>query len=564
MNKISPTFLIYIFILAGLLSGVSCNNTKHPPESDIVDSPEELVKKTKQHIENSLSYAASHDGSIGDSMTIGNHALVRSIYESAEYAPIWSSGSSWLSYGDSLIKFLGNSKLYGLFPEDYHFDHIDTIDRLFRMDSTAKSSRRDAAAWSKADVLLTDAFFKMIKDIRLGRLPNDSISQRKDSVLSDDFLLQQLTIFRKTGTISRQVYLLEPKHPGYQSLKAGIRKFLDSADNRTFTLLPSPVKKDSVYRRLLQKRLFEGGYISFDSTAADSTLLAEGIKKFQRQKNITVDGKVGAATTRMLNMTDREKFIRIAISLDRFKLLNQEMPESYVWVNLPAYSMKLQVGDSVKLTSKIICGKTITRTPVLTSAISEIITYPQWTVPTSIIVKEILPAVKKDPGYLARKGFSLVDKNGDVVDPFSVDWSKYSKGIPFKVVQGSGDANALGVLKFNFPNKYAVYLHDTNQRYLFGQSTLTLSHGCVRVQDWQQLAVHIIKADRPSANGRYPVLDSMNAWLKRKEKHSIPIRNKLPVYIRYFTCEGADDGIVFYDDIYGEDKRLMKSHFASK
>jgi murein L,D-transpeptidase YcbB/YkuD len=298
---------------------------------------------------------------------------------------------------------------------------------------------------------------------------------------------------------------------------------------------------------------------------ADSLQLAAAIKRFQKKVNIQADGVAGEGTIRMLNTSDREKFIRISISLDRYKLLPEEMPYQYVWVNIPGFNLQLIENDSVKLFSRIICGKPKTRTPVLTSGISELITYPVWVPPPSIVAKEILPAVKKDPGYLARKGFSLVDKEGEEVDPFSVDWTKYKKTIPYRVVQGSGDANALGILKFNFPNKYSVYLHDTNQRYLFAQTTRSFSHGCVRVQEWQKLATYIIRNDRyREDDSRMPVIDSMNVWLERKEKHSIAVRNNFPVFIRYFTCEGRDGTIVFYDEIYGEDKMLREKYYSGK
>lgn len=267
----------------------------------------------------------------------------------------------------------------------------------------------------------------------------------------------------------------------------------------------------------------------------------------------------------MMNMNDREKFIRIAISMDKYKMLPEKMPSRYVWVNLPGYQMQVIESDSVKLVSKVICGKPLTRTPVLTSAISELITYPQWVPPPSIIIKEILPAVKKNPKYLAKRGFSLVNSKGEEVNPDSVDWSKYSKTIPYRVVQGSGDANALGILKFAFNNKYAVYLHDTNQRYLFGLAMRALSHGCVRVQEWEKLASYIIRNDclNDSKTSKTRI-DSMQRWLQKKQKHSIIIRNKLPVFIRYITCEGKEEGIVFYDDIYGDDKMLREKYFSRK
>ena len=125
------------------------------------------------------------------------------------------------------------------------------------------------------------------------------------------------------------------------------------------------------------------------------------------------------------------------------------------------------------------------------------------------------------------------------MDPYSVDWTKYHKGIPYRVVQGSGDANALGIFKFNFNNKYAVYLHDTNQRYLFAAATRALSHGCVRVQEWEKLANYILENDNKlSESALEAKTDSMYSWLKRKVKREHSYSHRLPVFIRYITCEG--------------------------
>jgi murein L,D-transpeptidase YcbB/YkuD len=148
----------------------------------------------------------------------------------------------------------------------------------------------------------------------------------------------------------------------------------------------------------------------------------------------------------MMNTSSKERFLRIAITMDRYKLLPEKMPDRYLFVNLPGYDLKLMEGDSIKLYSKIICGKPITRSPLLNSFVSELITYPQWTVPQSIIEKEILPGAKKNPSYITKKGFSLLDSKGNVVNPDSVDWSKFKRGIPYKVVQGRGDDNALGIM----------------------------------------------------------------------------------------------------------------------
>ncbi|HJS53807.1 MAG TPA: L,D-transpeptidase family protein, partial [Chitinophagaceae bacterium] len=168
---------------------------------------------------------------------------------------------------------------------------------------------------------------------------------------------------------------------------------------------------------------------------------------------------------------------------------------------------------------------------------------------------------------LTKKGYSLLNYKNEEVDPDSVDWNQYKKKIPYKVIQGSGDDNALGVLKFNFFNKYFVYLHDTNQRSFFGFDSRAFSHGCVRVQEWEKMAYYIMNYENttPVSNKIKPIpVDSLTHWLKIKEKHSIPIRSKVPVFIRYFTCEANNGQISFFEDIYDEDKKMIELLFANK
>lgn len=561
MNINKSLFTFSICIVVCLF--VACKSNKS--KEHIASSPQELQENTTDLIRSFIDQAVSNNGQLEDStLVLRQPQLAKKIYEKNEFTSDWCDKEQWLPIGDSLFHFIENAQLNGLFPEDYHTKELATIRQQFFADSLSKGDRKDASLWAKADIMLTDAFVQIVKDVKLGRLPQDSITLRKDSVLTDDFYLQQFTLLQ-TGSLSQIIISLEPKHQGYKLLKEGIQKFLDSADYRQFTKVPYPEKDVVKFNKDLQKRLYEGGFIAFDSVRADSTQLANAIKLFQKKKGIAVDGRAGEGTVRIMNVNDREKFIRIAISMDKYKMLPEQMPSKYIWVN--ASSNYLEVIDSgkIKMTSKVICGKPKTRTPVLTSNITELITYPQWVPPPSIVSKEILPAVKRNPGYLSRKGFSLVDSKGNEVDPYSVDWSKYSKTMPYRVVQGSGDANALGIMKFVFSNKYSVYLHDTNQRYLFGSSMRSLSHGCVRVQDWEKLALYILRNDSlNSATSNYSKIDSMQSWLQKKQKKSIAVRNKIPVYIRYFTCEGRQGGIVFFDDIYSEDKFLREKYFASK
>lgn len=554
---------IFTLIIA-LCIFYSCTNHKvAPPKQELVNTPEQLNESIPEVIGKIIDQIKENAGKT-DSISILQPEALYFLYDKNSDQPKWSKEARWSSAGDSLIKFIANAKYFGLFPEDYHYKYISGINEQFERDS---QSKKDAVLWSRADVLLTDALVQIIRDVKLGRLQRDSITLRSDSMLTMEFYEDQVNKVIGSVAVTRIIDSLEPAIKEYHDLKGAIKNFLDSAEFKQFTYVPFPVYDSASFKLALRKRLFEEKLLESVDSVSQSKL-SEGIWKYQEKKNLKTDGKAGAETIRSLNLTDLDKFVRIALSLDKYKMLPAKMPDRYIWVNLAGYYMQLRENDSVKIYSRVVVGKPLTRTPELNSSISEMITYPQWSVPQSIIVKEFLPALKKNPGYLAKKGFSLLGDKNEELDPYFVDWSRFKTGIPYKIVQGSGDDNALGIMKFNFQNKYAVYLHDTNQRYLFAQPTRALSHGCVRVQEWQKLSSYILKNDsayvKSLGNNSFTKTDSVLKWLNKKEKHYIPVKNKIPLFIRYFTCEGKDGKIVFYDDIYNEDRRLRERYFAGK
>ncbi|MGC4034533.1 MAG: L,D-transpeptidase family protein [Chitinophagaceae bacterium] len=560
---------LFLFCILLIFSFVACKNPTPKPEAkEIVAKPEDIDKKTGEIISQALQYASDNAGKIDDSITLRQPINAKFLYGQQDIKAVWSQQEHWTSLGDSLFDFIKQSELYGLFSKDYHIRQLSSIRERIQQDSV---DRKDAALWARADVMLTDAFIQMASDLKLGRLPNDSISQRKDSVLPQEFFQQQFSDFLKNGSITQIADSLEPKNQDYLALRLAIRQFLDSADFKQHTILTYPTKDTAAFARDLLKRLTEEqGLITDSIPFTDSVHVSKYISKYQKKRGLTIDGKFGKQVVAALNTSDSDRFVNIAISLDRYKLLPPAMPEKYLWVNLPGYYLQLREADTVRIESKIICGKPLTRTPLLTSSISNMVTYPQWTIPESIILKEVLPGLKKDTGYLTKKGYVLIDNNNQEVNPATVNWQKYKKGIPYRVIQGSGDDNALGILKFNFNNKYAVYLHDTNQRYLFSRASRSLSHGCVRVQSWEKLAYYLMANDSISAvkadsiKPKFMPSDSLKAWLVRKEKHVLPVKNRIPLFIRYITCEARDGKVVFYDDVYGEDKLLRDRYFAGK
>jgi murein L,D-transpeptidase YcbB/YkuD len=168
----------------------------------------------------------------------------------------------------------------------------------------------------------------------------------------------------------------------------------------------------------------------------------------------------------------------------------------------------------------------------------------------------MLPKIQRSTTYLTAQNLVVVNDRDSILDPTKLPWHKYHKNyFPYRIRQLEGNDNSLGVIKFNFFNKYSVYLHDTNERDLFANAKRDLSHGCVRVQDWKKLAGYLIRND----STRYPI-DTIKAWIARSAKHTVYFKDHIPLYLRYYTCDGKDGRLIFYDDIYGEDKYLLTKY----
>ena len=553
--------LITLTILTSIF--YSCKSKHAADTPQIIETPEKMDEHVSENIKDVLLYAADHSGKINDTIQLFATPFVDSFYKENNYKNVWSKSEVWDDMADSLFSFIKQSEEYGLFPGDYHVADITSLKHKLS-DSIAKT---DANLWTQADIIFTDAFMQISRHLKWGRLLPDTISLMHKNYYTSNFFVNKLNAAFKTGQLTNVFTSLEPDHIGYLHLRRGIKSFIDSMDKKRYTYIVYQKKDSMALIKNLQKRLGEEGYLEPQFSMYDSLKLADAIKKFQKKKNIKQDGKISTSLASYLNNNDRETFKKIAINLDRYKQLPDNLPQKYIWVNLPGYYLQVWRSDTIVFESKVIIGKPGTRTPLLTSAITDMVTYPQWTIPNSIIKKDILPAMKRDPGYLARKGFNLVSEKGETIDPYSINWQKYSKGIPFKIVQGSGDDNALGIFKFNFNNPYSVYLHDTNQRYLFKNTQRALSHGCVRVQDWQTLAFFIAANDsimkKENASINYNS-DSIKVWLANKVRKRIIVKNHLSLYIRYFTCQGKKGKIIFYDDVYGEDRILKEKYFANK
>ena len=545
-------FLSKIFIVSLLISSIiSCKSN----DKNQTTSTKLIATEIKNLFENQKEPKTSiEDSSI---LTTPNETIAA--YKDANYEPLWIKDEGLTNNGQTLINFITNARSYGLIPEAYNVQKITSHYNKLQLDSLWENERKNPKNWARIDILLTDAFLSITRNLDRGYIPLDSLS--KDATYSAAKYKEALINTSKTDNLLQILESFEPKSKSYIDLKKLLPNFLSSADfSKKYTFIDYPITNKNKFIAQIIKRSKEENLLPNNVTNLDSIELSNLVKKIQEKKNLEIDGKYGRQLILALNNTDSEKFLKIVINMDRLRRNREEYPNRYLWVNLPSFYLQVFENGETKIESKVIIGKPNTRTPLITSKINQITTYPTWTIPTSIISKEILPNIKKNNNYLNRKGYSIFDASGQKVNPDSVNWSSYEKGIPFKVVQPGGDANSLGIMKFNFPNKHSVYLHDTNQRGLFNNSFRSLSHGCVRVQNWDSLYQYIILSDkRANADdiaSNSVVVDSVKTWLNAKKRRTISVINELPIFIRYYTAASKNGKIEFYEDVYGEDNKI--------
>jgi murein L,D-transpeptidase YcbB/YkuD len=249
-----------------------------------------------------------------------------------------------------------------------------------------------------------------------------------------------------------------------------------------------------------------------------------------------------------------QRTMALSVNMERWRW-EKVLPDRYVSVNIPAFLLRVIENDSVWLESRVIVGKRETPTPVIESVIRSFIIYPYWHVPRSISTKEILPALQMDSTYLHKHNFDVLDQQGKEVDASLIHWDEYdAQNFPFVLRQREGSENSMGIIKFNFPNNYGVYLHDTNSKRLYTSKKRDLSHGCVRVNKAVNFAHYLVRED-----DIYVSPEDLDQYLTLQQRLKIDLRKPIPLKLQYFTCEFDKGSVRFYDDIYKKDSVMIQS-----
>jgi murein L,D-transpeptidase YcbB/YkuD len=282
--------------------------------------------------------------------------------------------------------------------------------------------------------------------------------------------------------------------------------------------------------------------------------LEAAVKRFQERHGLTADAAVGPATRAAMNVSVEDRIDQMRVNLERARWVMHEVKGDLVLVNVAGFEVSYFRDDEPVWTSKVIVGRPYRETPIFKSLITYVVFNPTWTIPPTILVKDKLPVIKRDPGYLKRNNIRVIDSRGREVDPYSVNWSQYGAGRmpPYQLRQDPGEDNALGLVKIMFPNPHMVYLHDTPTKSLFDKDERTFSSGCIRVEKAFELA-ELVLNDPALWNQQ-----TMAEVVATKKMQTVNLGRPVPVLILYWTAQPRPDGqVIFRNDVYGRDKPTL-------
>ncbi|MCC6205542.1 MAG: L,D-transpeptidase family protein, partial [Hyphomicrobiales bacterium] len=299
----------------------------------------------------------------------------------------------------------------------------------------------------------------------------------------------------------------------------------------------------------LRKRLVISGDLSRTAGISNSfdTYVDAAVKRFQSRHGLPADGVLGKYTYAALNVSAPVRLGQLETNLVRLRSMSGFLGDRYVMVNIPAAQIEAVEGDRVVLRHTAIVGKIDRQTPILNSKINEVIVNPYWNAPESIVRKDIIPLMRKNPQYLAENNIRILGPDGSEIDPTTIDWNT-EDAAKFRFRQDPGKINAMASVKINFPNPHATYMHDTPQQSLFDKLMRFDSSGCVRVQNVRDLVTWLMKNTPGWDRQRF------EATIKSGENTPVAIADPVPVYFTYISAWSTGDGVVhFRDDIYGRD-----------
>lgn len=408
------------------------------------------------------------------------------------------------------------------------------------------------------ELLLTTTFFKFSKKVYGGISKNPHeldwyIPRKKKNFQA---LLDSLVALDKGEKVT------EPVNQYYTTLKAKLRQYRAIAKKGGFPKVVTTKKllsfseSDSCLLAVKQHLFLTNDLKVNDKTIIYTDELAKAVRSFQHRMGLNVNGKLNNQTITELNKPVDFRIRQMMLNLERLRWVPIDLGKEYLIANIPEYKLHVIEDEKLVWTTNVVVGKDVKQTTIFKGNISRIVLNPYWNIPNSIILGEIIPKIKSNPNYLADNNMEVVSGE-KVIEPSTINWDKYKKAVPFTVRQKPGKGNALGSMKFLFPNNFNIYLHDTPSKGLFDASTRAFSHGCVRVENPNKLLLHFLRNDKTWNQ------EKIDSIIETNEEFGIIIKPTIPVYIVYFTSWVDNNGqLNFRDDIYKLDDQLANEVFG--
>lgn len=476
-------------------------------------------------------------------------------YTRADASTIFMDGSKLSKTGADLVVALGRSAEDGLDSKDYIELAFGALGRL--------QGEQDSVG---AELALAQAYLRYARDLHIGRstplmTSSDIIIERK--VLDP---VKWLNLLQKSG-MAASVQSLRPRHSQYAKLKALLTKYrkLSSIGGWSEVTAGPALKPGMVTPRVgeLRASLAARGFknlASGDPNTYDGNL-KDAVRNFQSASGLDADGVAGKGTLLAMNAPADRRIDQIVVNMERWRWLPSDLGARHVLVNQAGFELFLVDAGSVVDNRRVIVGKPFHKTPMFSDKMSYVEFNPTWTVSENIASSEFISKLIKDPGYLEQNEYKIYGGWGEgapEIDPYAVDWTTIKPGkFPYKIVQQPGDKNALGYVKFMFPNKHNIYLHDTPSRQLFASTGRAFSHGCIRVNDALGFAEKLLGLDQKMSRA---VIDGK---VDARALTRVSLKSKVPVHLAYFTVWVGQDGTPqFFQDIYDRDRLVSDIIFG--
>lgn len=487
---------------------------------------------------------------------------ISQLYEKNAYAPFWITRQGATEKAGDLLTLLSNSYQEGLFPSEYF---LDQIARLW----SAKTSQ----SMAQLDVLLTRALAHYLHDITKGRLQQQYyLSQSVKTALphnpSAELLIETAL---RTNDLRAYLNSLVPQNSEYHLLKKALANYRLMEQQTSWPIIPlgktiTPGMEDDRISLIVQRLKSEYSQPSLSNASAVYTPdLKEVIIDFQKRFQLEADGKIGNSTISALNVPAKKLAQQIIINLERYRWFPHRLTGTNLLVNIPGFQLSAVKNDTVELQMPVVVGHVFSKTPMLHSNLRCIVFNPYWTIPEGVVEKEIVNLQQNNPDYLRENNIKIFygwKEPAEEVPPESIDWANIGKAVRrYRFRQEPGPHNALGQLKFIFPNDDDIYLHGTTQQGLFSHHLRAYSHGCVRLSDPERLAQYLLKDNTKPWDSQ-----KIREQIESEKQRTAFLDHSIGVYFMYQTVSvhPKTGKVYFYKDIYGKDYKLINLYFAGR